>query len=365
MEPIITFGKFAARLREFIHASEHIVGRASTLRSAPARVVDGGCAIQLEPPHVGCYEAGFGELASALFTLQFEHNGPYRGFCKAWRVSPESLRHWTQIPAIPTSAFKELELSCLPPDERTTVFYSSGTSEQRPSCHFHCAESLALYEASLLAWFKVNVAPDRGTMPIICLTPPAAAAAHSSLAHMFDTICRQLGSTQSVFVGRVSLDGGWALDLNATLAVLRRAVAGKEPVLILGAAFSFVHLLDYLVENNLRFELPRGSRVLETGGYKGRSRALPKAQLHSLITHRFGIPPAHIVCEYGMSEMSSQAYDCAVRDDGRGARAEGQALASPLDPRPPALGSSVFLPGRVRRLSRRKQAAKRRKAKPV
>jgi hypothetical protein len=49
--------------------------------------------------------------------------------------------------------------------------------------------------------------------------------------------------------------------------------------------------------------------VLETGGYKGRSRTLPKAELHALITERFGVPTSHIVCEYGMSELSSQAYD--------------------------------------------------------
>ena len=81
---------------------------------------------------------------------------------------------------------------------------------------------------------------------------------------------------------------------------------------MLGTAFSFVHLLDYLAEQDLWFELPPGSRALETGGYKGRSRSLPKAELHALISQRLGIPPDHIVCEYGMSELSSQAYDAAL-----------------------------------------------------
>ena len=47
---------------------------------------------------------------------------------------------------------------------------------------------------------------------------------------------------------------------------------------------------------------------METGGYKNRSRTLPKAELHALITEKLGIPAAHILCEYGMSELSSQAY---------------------------------------------------------
>jgi hypothetical protein len=73
----------------------------------------------------------------------------------------------------------------------------------------------------------------------------------------------------------------------------------------------FVRLLDHLVEEELRFDLPAGSRVMETGGYKGRSRTLPQAELHALITRRLGIPSSHIICEYGMSELSSQAYDRA------------------------------------------------------
>jgi hypothetical protein len=82
--------------------------------------------------------------------------------------------------------------------------------------------------------------------------------------------------------------------------------------LILGTAFSFVHLLDYLVERDLRVELPAGSRVMETGGYKNRSRSMPKVELHSLIMERLGVPAENIICEYGMSELSSQAYDSEI-----------------------------------------------------
>jgi hypothetical protein len=55
--------------------------------------------------------------------------------------------------------------------------------------------------------------------------------------------------------------------------------------------------------------LPGGSRIMETGGYKNRSRSLPKARLHFLLTELLGVPRENIICEYGMSELSSQAYD--------------------------------------------------------
>ncbi|HEX3889850.1 MAG TPA: acyl-protein synthetase, partial [Verrucomicrobiae bacterium] len=46
--------------------------------------------------------------------------------------------------------------------------------------------------------------------------------------------------------------------------------------------------------------------------YKNRSRSLPKSELHALISERLGVPRENILCEYGMSELSSQAYDAEV-----------------------------------------------------
>ena len=102
-----------------------------------------------ESIHSGFRNENFGVLALNLFALQFKHNSAYRKICEARRLTPENVEHWTQIPAAPTAAFKELELTSLAPHERTAVFHSSGTTAQIPSRHFQSAESLAVYEASL------------------------------------------------------------------------------------------------------------------------------------------------------------------------------------------------------------------------
>src|SRR5262245_19505813 len=86
-------------------------------------------------------EQEFNHLAIALFRLQFANNLPYRKFCQRRDVSPDAISHWSEIPASSTAGFKEVELTSLAIDDRTTVFHSSGTTEQRPSRHFHNAES--------------------------------------------------------------------------------------------------------------------------------------------------------------------------------------------------------------------------------
>ena len=333
---------FAARLRGII--SSLVAAEVTRLKNLES---PGGIStlIRLGPPHVGCYK-DFDALARELFALQFKYNPAYRKICEARRVTPEVVEHWTQIPAVPTAAFKELELTCLPPDERTLAFHSSGTTEQTPSRHYHCRESLKIYETSLWSWFVPNVLSDL-RFPIcdfrlVYLAPVPQQAPHSSLVHMFETVRQELrrrfgappsggrvnaelqteaDATFAAYFGKVGADGSWTLDFDAVLAALNSSLATRLPVevsakaghptLLLGTAFSFVHLLDYLEENNLRFKLPVGSRVMETGGYKNRSRSMPKAELHALITERLGILPENIICEYGMSELSSQAYAVA------------------------------------------------------
>ena len=257
----------------------------------------------------------FNQLALASFSLQFQHNNAYHRWCDGLGVFPQQLKHWSEVPALPTSAFKELDVTSLTGGARTRVFHSSGTTEQRPGRHFHHAESLALYEASLVAWFRACLfAGANKRVRILSLTPPASAAPHSSLVHMFETVGREFGSVPGEFFGATDATGAWSLA-EARLAVsLAAAIEAGQPVLMLGTAFNYVHLADAFERDGKAFHLPPGSRALETGGYKGRSRSLEKAGLHRLIGERLGLSAGQIVCEYGMSELGSQAYDVGPFD---------------------------------------------------
>jgi hypothetical protein len=93
------------------------------------------------------------------------------------------------------------------------------------------------------------------------------------------------------------------LDVDALLAALR-----------CGTAFAFVHLLEALEERDLRITLPPGTRVMETGGFKGRSRELSREALYEWIGDRLGVPPGRCVNQYGMTELGSQFYDSVLAE---------------------------------------------------
>jgi hypothetical protein len=252
----------------------------------------------------------FDQLARRLFALQFEHVQLYRAFCLARGITPASLPNWAEIPAVPNASFKEFDWTSLPPADRTRVFHSSGTTAGTSSRNFHDEHSLALYERSLLAWAREKfIAYDTQRFDLLFLTPDPKGAPHSSLVHMFETLRRASGCADSRYAGACDDVGRWIVLHDLAQLALANAQSTSRPIAIFGTAFSFVEWLDQLALSRTRYELPPGSRILETGGYKGRSRVLPKSQLYRQLTETFGVPSPFIVSEYGMCELSSQAYD--------------------------------------------------------
>jgi hypothetical protein len=264
---------------------------------------------QIQAPGAGALN--FPEAAIELFRLQFEANAAYRKLCKVRGREPDQVRDWTDIPPVPTIAFKDLEMTAIAPPERSAVFHSSGTSGHEPSRHYHTLTSLELYEVSAFSWFRTRLLDGFNEFPEphwISLTPPPEQAVHSSLVHMITSVARRARVAPLVFAGRISPEG-WTINDQQLWSGVAGAEKQGAPVFLLGTAFSFVHLLDSLRERRQRIHFREGSRIMETGGYKGRSRDIPKAELHEEITRVLGIPNSHIVSEYGMSELSSQAYD--------------------------------------------------------
>jgi hypothetical protein len=292
-------------------------------------------------------EARFGELALALFAFQFERCEPYRRFCERRGRTPATLSGWREIPPVPTGAFKELSLTSFPAARTVQTFRTSGTSAgARGALHL---DTLELYEASLLPTFRRHVLPDLASghrVRFAVLAPAPAETPDSSLSHMFGVVLDALGDAESRFLVREG-----SLHEEGAIDALRDAVESATPLALCGTAFAFAHLLEGLADGNVAFALPAGSRVMETGGFKGRSRELPRDELYTWIEERLGVPPARIVNQYGMTELGSQFYDSVLRRPGEARRKQGPPWArvriadpeSGEDVRPGAAGAIVVV----------------------
>lgn len=253
-------------------------------------------------------DASFNELALKLFAYQYENNAAYRRFCRARRAEPGRLTRWHQIPPVPLTAFKELTLACEPPETAAAVFMTSGSTDPaRRGRNYH--PHLHLYDASLRAGFAHSFLPDRRDIRLIVLSPRPEQQPNSSLAYFFGRLMDFFGTADSEYAM-----AGDNLQVHQVAAALRQAETTGEPIALLGTSFAYVHLMDAFEQEELSFRLPSGSRLLDTGGFKGRSREVSAEDLRETFMLRLGIPAPSCVNYYGMTEISTQYYDNTLRD---------------------------------------------------
>jgi hypothetical protein len=248
----------------------------------------------------------FGHLSQEMFAFQFERNEVYRAYCEQQKRTPATVRDWREIPAVPTSAFKEFALTCFPSEEAVAEFHTSGTTRAKAGKHFF--KTLELYEAAIRPNFSAHLLPDAARLPMFVLTPSPEEAPRSSLSHMMGVVMKEFGAPESDFY--VSHDD---LIVEKLVHDLLEAQWAHQAVFLLGTAFAFVHLFDYCAKQKLKFQLAEGSRAMETGGFKGRSREMTKTELHVQFETHLDLPSSRVVNEYGMTELSSQFYDESLR----------------------------------------------------
>ena len=248
-------------------------------------------------------DADFNALALRVFRHQFALNNPYRRYCERRKHTPANVEHWTAIPAVPTAAFKEVPLVAGAAAAAALTFKTSGTTRGAERRGVHYILDAGLYDASLISTFKLYVLPDQARMRMLSLVPASMELPDSSLSYMVTRIIHELGTEGSAYFATAR---GLAVEpLNDALA---GCVTTGEPVCLLGTSLAFAHWLD---ATQPHFSLPAGSRLMDTGGFKGLERGISPDKLRMRYTKTLGIPPRMCINEYGMTEMCSQYYDAS------------------------------------------------------
>lgn len=225
-------------------------------------------------------EGSFEALLLQVHAYQRKGCAPYAAYCAGF-PSPAS---WREIPALPLSAFRMADICTFPVSESVRTFRTSGTTGEGYGQH-HFA-TLELYRAASLGGWQHAGMPK---LPIWGLVPPPTGSPHSSLSCMAGWLIEP----GNFYWGR------W----DALIEDLARL---KAPVLLFGTALAFLDLFETLDTRTI--SLPAGSVALETGGYKGTQRDMPKADLYRLFSEKLGLSTDAVWNEYGMTELSSQFY---------------------------------------------------------
>jgi phenylacetate-coenzyme A ligase PaaK-like adenylate-forming protein len=241
----------------------------------------------------------FNDLARKLFAFQFARVPAYRRLCLAHDVTPKTLASWQEIPAVPQQLFKREKLFAHGKRQPAAIYETSGTTTGQPGRQH-------LLSTDIYEWISVAGVRNLGLFSQVrflhFLAPAPTDAPHSSLSAMFGFWHQHHGAKRGKF---------WMKDASIDFTALRETLAAQikegTSVGIAGTAFSFVHLLDTW-KDLPPLKLPHASWLLETGGFKGRSREVSKPDLYRQLARAFGLRDVAIYNEYGMSELSSQAY---------------------------------------------------------
>ena len=224
----------------------------------------------------------FDTAALELFRYQAERCAPYRRYIELLGVEPEEVKRVVDIPMLPIELFKSEDVYCgdTPPE---IIFTSSNTGSTVPSRHMMA--SLEIYRKSFTAAFKAFYG-DPKQWSIYGLLPNYLEREGSSLVYMVDTLIRECGS------------GGFYLhDYERLIDDMR---ADAKPKILLGVSYALWDLAEQYapkLDNTV---------VMETGGMKGRREEISKSALHEILCGGFGVE--RIASEYGMAELTSQAY---------------------------------------------------------
>lgn len=231
-------------------------------------------------------------LLAEVARWQAQHVAPFARLVKArdgrFDDGPDG---W---PALPTDVFRFVRVAFHEPSEDAVVFRTSGTTNGARGVHAFEHVYTYLRAAEVMA---ARALFPNGRRRLLMLAPMIIEAPDSSLSFMLEMFEANFGTTST---------WAWAdgtIDVAAARAELTSA---SEPIGICATSFALVHLLDAL--DGARIPLPPESFVMQTGGFKGKSRVIDAQTLRVELARTFGLPEHRVVSEYGMTELSSQLY---------------------------------------------------------
>ncbi len=226
----------------------------------------------------------FEREAVELFRSQAAACAPFAEYLSLIGCDPLAVSRLSEVRYMPIELFKSHDIYCgtEPPEQ---IFTSSSTTGSIPSRH--PMADLSLYRAAFTEGFR-HFYGDVGQWSIYGLLPSYLEREGSSLIYMVDKLIEQAAG------------GGFYLHDHSKL--LQDMAADPHPKILLGVSYALWELAE-------KHPTPlHDTIVMETGGMKGHREEIGKEEFHKILCAAFGVEKIH--SEYGMAELTSQAYSC-------------------------------------------------------
>ena len=245
----------------------------------------------------------FDVLGLAIARHQAAHVPVVGRLWASHRRDARDARSVRELPAMPTDVFRLARVAAHPPADDAAVFRTSGTTSGARG--EHALSMTTTYGRGALAWAQWALFFDApaSLMAIALTPPPREKVTDSSLHFMIQLFATEMTSAARYLQPSVEK----LVDPRELAHACAAARDAGHPAIVMGASFAFVQVLDAL--GGERLVLSEGSRIMHTGGFKGRSREVAQDELISNIAKTFAIPESAVIGEYGMTELSSQLYE--------------------------------------------------------
>ncbi len=249
----------------------------------------------------------FSDLALEIAAFQRDFSA---GFARLVTARGRALSAVEDIPGVPCDAFRLARVAVHPETEDALRFGTSGTTSGARG--WHVMRTAETYRALALAYGRSALLSGSGPRRVVALAPCLDDPPSSSLGYMMGMFMLDF---EAFGPADIRTPERWLLgDAGVNVAGLERAAElarqGGEGLLVLATSFALVALLDALGEREL--PLPASSVVMQTGGFKGKSREIEPNELRASVANAFGIQASHVVSEYGMTELTSQLYEATL-----------------------------------------------------
>lgn len=229
----------------------------------------------------------FSDIALEIFHFQYVHNTVYRQYVQHIGRSPSQIVNIQDIPFLPISFFKTQQVITTQSAILQT-FESSGTTGNTTSKHHLIATDI--YKESLLKGFELVFGSPQQYC-FVALLPNYLERQNSSLIYMVNTLMNSSQHPENNY---------FLSNHKALYQTLRKLEEEQQPTLLFGVSFA---LLDFVEQYNLSLQ---HTKIIETGGMKGKRPEITREQLHRELCNAFD--SEQIYSEYGMTELLSQAY---------------------------------------------------------